>query len=63
MTANVESMFSVREVPWHGLGTIVSSAPNSTEAINIAVTPIRSVISLITIFHKTRIWKIICLML
>ncbi len=23
MAANVETMFSVREKPWHGLGTIV----------------------------------------
>ena len=25
MSANVETMFSVREVPWHGLGTIVET--------------------------------------
>lgn len=24
MTANVENMMSVREVPWHGIGTIVT---------------------------------------
>lgn len=29
MPANVETMFSVREVPWHGLGTIVQEAPTS----------------------------------
>lgn len=28
MSANVETMFSVREVPWHGLGTIVQEAPH-----------------------------------
>lgn len=36
MSHNVESMFSVREVPWHGLGRIVSEAPNSREAIKLA---------------------------
>lgn len=36
MSASVESMFSVREVPWHGLGTIVEEAPNSGEAIKLA---------------------------
>lgn len=36
MAHNVESMFSVREVPWHGLGQIVSEAPSSAEAIKLA---------------------------
>lgn len=36
MPANVETMFSVREVPWHGLGTIVQEAPNSAEALRLA---------------------------
>ena len=36
MAANVESMFSVREKPWHGLGTIVAEAPTSQEALQIA---------------------------
>ena len=36
MSANVETMFSVREVPWHGLGTIVQEAPTSEEAIRLA---------------------------
>ena len=36
MSANVETMMSVREVPWHGLGTIVSEAPNSKDAIRLA---------------------------
>lgn len=27
MSANVESMFSVREMPWHGLGRILQEAP------------------------------------
>ena len=33
MAANVESMFYVRETPWHGLGTRVESAPTSKEAL------------------------------
>lgn len=36
MAANVESMFSVREKPWHGLGTIVKEAPTSADAIRLA---------------------------
>lgn len=36
MSANVETMFSVRETPWHGLGTIVKEALSSEEAIRIA---------------------------
>lgn len=36
MAANVESMFSTREKPWHGLGTIVAEAPESKEALQIA---------------------------
>ena len=36
MSANVESMFSVRETPWHGLGTIIQDAPDSKEAIRLA---------------------------
>ena len=36
MSANVETMFSVRAVPWHGLGTIVEEAPTSKEAIELA---------------------------
>ena len=33
---NVETCFSVREVPWHGLGTIVQDAPTSLDAIRLA---------------------------
>ena len=33
MSANVESMFYVRETPWHGLGTRVQEAPSSSEAL------------------------------
>lgn len=36
MSANVESMFSVRETPWHGLGTIVAEALTSEEALKLA---------------------------
>lgn len=36
MAANVETMFSVRETPWHGLGTIVAEAPTSKEALKLA---------------------------
>ena len=36
MAALVESMFSVREKPWHGLGTIVHEAPASADAIRLA---------------------------
>ena len=36
MSANVESMFCVREMPWHGLGTRVMEAPNSKEALRLA---------------------------
>ena len=33
MSANVESMFYVRETPWHGLGTRVMEAPDSRDAL------------------------------
>ena len=33
MSANVESMFYVRETPWHGLGTKVASALTSRDAL------------------------------
>ena len=33
MSANVETMFYVREKPWHGLGTEVSEAPASLDAL------------------------------
>lgn len=36
MSANVETMFSVREKPWHGLGTIVMEAPTSADALRLA---------------------------
>ena len=36
MSANVETMFSVREKPWHGLGKVIADAPNSVEAIRLA---------------------------
>lgn len=36
MAANVETMFSVREKPWHGLGQIVMQASTSKEALRLA---------------------------
>lgn len=36
MPALVETMFSVREKPWHGLGTIVAEAPTSQDALRLA---------------------------
>ncbi len=36
MSANVETMFFVREKPWHGLGTCVSEALASKEALELA---------------------------
>ena len=33
MSANVETMFYVREKPWHGLGTLVMEAPASADAL------------------------------
>lgn len=36
MAANVESMFYVREAPWHGLGNRVEQALNSEEALKKA---------------------------
>ena len=33
MSANVETMFYVREEPWHGLGTEVKEAPTSADAL------------------------------
>ena len=36
MSANIESMFYVRETPWHGLGTKVAEAPASKYALKLA---------------------------
>lgn len=36
MAAMVETMFSVREKPWHGLGEIIQDAPTSEDALRLA---------------------------
>ena len=36
MAALVESMMYTREVPWHGLGTMVREAPTSADALRLA---------------------------
>lgn len=36
MSANVESMFSVREKPWHGLGVVIDEAVSSAQALDLA---------------------------
>ena len=36
MAANVETMFYVREKPWHGLGTCVQEAVTSADALRLA---------------------------
>lgn len=36
MSACVETMFSVRETPWHGLGTIIEKAVTSENALKLA---------------------------
>lgn len=36
MAANVETMFSTRMKPWHGLGQIVAEAPTSKDALVLA---------------------------
>lgn len=39
MAANIletDNMFSVRETPWHNLGTIIAEAPTSADALRIA---------------------------
>ena len=36
MSANVESMFFVRETPWHGLGIKVEEAVDSASALSLA---------------------------
>lgn len=36
MPANVETMFSVREKPWHGLGVIIQEAVKSEDALKVA---------------------------
>lgn len=44
MAANVETMFYVREKPWHGLGVEVQEALNSADALKLvlSLTAIRS---------------------
>lgn len=36
MPANVETMFSVRETPWHHLGIVLNEAPTSIDALRLA---------------------------
>lgn len=36
MSAEVESMFSARQVPWHGLGTITAEAQSGPDALKVA---------------------------
>lgn len=36
MSSMIESMFSVRETPWHGQGIIIEDAPTSEDAIRLA---------------------------
>ena len=36
MAALVETMYSTREKPWHGLGTVVREAPTSEDALRLA---------------------------
>lgn len=36
MVANIETMMSVRQVQWHGIGTIVEEAPTAADAIKLA---------------------------
>ena len=36
MSAEVETMFSVREKPWHGLGVIVEKAPTMNDALKLS---------------------------
>lgn len=36
MVAEVETMFSTRVKPWHGIGTVVENCPNSEEALRLA---------------------------
>ena len=36
MPAEVETMFSARVKPWHGLGTVVAECPDLQEAVKLA---------------------------
>lgn len=36
MAANVENMFSVKETPWHGLGSVIHDAPSISEGLKLA---------------------------
>ena len=36
MAANIETMFYVRQTPWHGLGVKVAEAPTSKDALWLA---------------------------
>src|SRR5262249_12692437 len=36
MPANVETMFAVKQTPWHKLGVVVAEAPTTADAIRLA---------------------------
>lgn len=55
MAAEVETMFSVRERPWHGLGTIVEEAPDSETALKLAGLDFSASFLRISIMSESRV--------
>ena len=43
MAALVESMFSVREVPWHGLGTIIDKCLNTIGQVENTIEELKKI--------------------